>query len=228
MSMPRFHATIATLALLLAACAPAPVKLTTDTTQRLHNAQLRVVHFEAPDFGIFTPKQAMFGALGGAVGGAIGGAISVSEGNVLVGGNHIDDPAAYIGRTLAERLNDTYRFAAITEIPQPHLVKEDDPAYAKSVAPDSMILDVRSYAWSFIYYPTHWNKYQPLYTARARLIDARTGTVVSQQTCKITGGDSDDAPTYDELLANGGEVLKEELRKAADRCMAEMAGKILG
>lgn len=63
MDTSRFHTTLAALALLLTACAPTPFKLTADATQRLRSAQVQVVHFDASDFTIVTPQQAMLGVL---------------------------------------------------------------------------------------------------------------------------------------------------------------------
>lgn len=204
----------------LSACAPAPIKLTTDTAQSLKGAHVQVVHFDAADFAIFTTTNATFGP--------IGMVTAVSEGNAMVREDGIDDPSAYIGHSLAERLGKTYQFSGITDLPQPHSTKDDDPAYASSVAHDGLVIDVRSYMWSFIYFPTHWGKYQPLYSARARIIDAKTGVVVGQQICQIKDSDSDTAPTYDELVADKGAILKEQIRKAADACVTQIADKILG
>ncbi len=212
----------------LAACAPAPIKLTAGTAQKLQGAHVQVIHFEAADFAIMTPTKAMFGAIGGAIGGAAGGVAAVSEGNALVHNDGIDDPAAYIGHSLAEHLGQTYHFAGMTDLPQPHPVKDDDPTYARTVTQAGLVIDVRTYMWSFIYFPTHWTKYQPMYSARARIIDTKTGTIVSQQTCQIKGSDSDTAPTYDEMMTNSGAILKEQIRKAADTCVMQIADKILG
>lgn len=213
--------TIVTLStVLLSACAPAPIKLTTDTAQSLKGAHVQVVHFDAADFAILTTTTATFGP--------IGAIAAVNEGNAMVREDGIDDPSAYIGRSLAERLGKNYQFSEITDVPQPHSTKEDDPAYASKLARDGLVIDVRSYMWSFIYFPTHWGKYKPLYSARARIIDAKTGVVVGQQTCQIKDSDSDSAPTYDELVADKGAILKAQIRKAADACVTQIADKILG
>ena len=218
-NVARFVA-IALVTMGLFACAPAPIKMTPDATQSLQGAQVRVVHFEPADFAILTTTNATFGPLGVVA--------AVKEGNAMVRDDGIDDPSAYIGHTLAERLGKTYQFSGITDVSQSHPVKEDDPGYVNGLARDGLVIDVRSYAWSFIYFPMHWGKYQPLYSARARLIDAKTGVVLGQQTCQIKDSDPDSAPSYDELVANKGAILKVQIRKAADACVTQIADKILG
>ncbi|MHB8473731.1 MAG: hypothetical protein ACYDC8_12975 [Gammaproteobacteria bacterium] len=205
---------------LLSACAPAPVRVTDDNVKALQGAQVRVVHFEPADFAIMTTTNMTFGP--------IGAVAAVKEGNAMVREDGIDDPSAYIGHALAERLGQTYHFAAVSDVSQSQSVKADDPAYAKALGHDGLVIDVRSYMWSFIYYPTHWTKYKALYSARARIIDVKTGAVIGQQTCQVKDGDADSAPGYDELTANKGQVLKEQIRKAADTCVMQIADKIPG
>lgn len=220
--MPRITriAALSSFISLLSACAPAPIRVTDDSIKALQGAQIKVVHFEPADFAIFTTTNATFGPLGAVA--------AIKAGNAMVREDGIDDPSAYIGHALAERLGQTYHFSAITDVSQPQSVKADDPAYAKALADDGLVIDVRSYMWSFIYFPTHWTKYKALYSARARIIDVKSGTVIGQQTCQVKDGDADSAPGYDALTANKGQVLKEQIRKAADTCIMQIAAKIPG
>jgi hypothetical protein len=170
-----------------------------------------------PDFAAMTPTKAMFGA--------IGGAAMVGEGNDIVKANAVQDPAIYIGESLAEALGTRY---SIRRSPKGVPVVTDETAdLAKVGAASDLALDVRTINWSMAYYPTSWGKYRVIYSARLRLLDTKSGKVLAEGGCARVPDEIATAPSYDELLANNAERLKQELRTAAEFCVNEFRTKTL-
>jgi hypothetical protein len=170
-----------------------------------------------PDFAAMTPTKAAFGA--------IGGAAMISEGNDIVKKNEIQDPAVFIGETLAAALGARY---SIRRSPKGVPVVTDDAAdLAKSGAGSDLALDVRTINWTMAYYPTSWGRYRVLYSARLRLLDTKTGKVLAEGGCARAPEETPASPSYDELLANNAERLKQELKAAAEFCVNEFRTKTL-
>jgi hypothetical protein len=70
------------------------------------------------------------------------------------------------------------------------------------------------------------SRYGVNYSAKARLIDAETKTVVAKGFCERFP-DNANAPTYDELLANEASLLKKQLASAADECVKSIKVEML-
>jgi hypothetical protein len=165
---------------------------------------------DRPDFVAFTPGRA-------AIGGLIGGALTVDAGNRLIDTHNIEDPSAYIAHNLGAALGERFQTRLV---PNPVRVESDDvAALAKGYPQLDLLLDVRTMSWGYIYYPTSWNRYRINYAARLRLIDVKRAQVLAEGLCSRMGDDEANAPTGEELLANGAERLKSELRLAADWCV---------
>lgn len=81
------------------------------------------------------------------------------------------------------------------------------------------MLDVRTINWSFVYFPTDWNHYRVLYSAQARLIDAKTKAVVAEGFCARVPDKADVSLTYDAMQADGWTGLKTELAAAGAYCL---------
>src|SRR5262249_40419206 len=90
-----------------------------------------------------------------------------------------------------------------------------------------LLLDVRTLSWGFAYLPTTWNRYRVRYSARLRLFDMKTARVLAEGGCRRSSDETPDAPSYEELLANGAQRLKAELRSAAELCLGEFRAKTL-
>lgn len=90
----------------------------------------------------------------------------------------------------------------------------------------SYLLDVRTINWSFGYFPSGWNQYRVIYSAKAKLIDTSSQQVVAEAFCSRVPEKTTDAPSHDELLANNAARLKQELQIAADHCVKELSSKI--
>lgn len=187
------------------------------TAERVQGRALALSKRELPDFAAFTVAAPMFGL--------IGGLAAIGLGNEIVRSNGIEDPADHIARVLSADLGAKY---AVRVSSNPMPVGTDDVAQLSKGAPDAdLLLDVHTFLWAFNYFPTTWNRYRIVYTARLRLIDMKGGRVLAEGKCNRIPEETPAAPSYDELLANGAMRLKIELRIAADYCVNEFRPRLL-
>ena len=199
---------------LVAGCVT-PVKdaaLPPSSASGLKGREITLTVHDKPDF--FAGQSSVMGFTGG---GLIAAGIMISNGNKLVADNRIEDPAIVIGRALSANLGEAYetRLAATT-VP----AKTDDPAELARQNPRAdLLLDVATSGWSLNYFPTAWTRYRVTYGARMRLIDVKRGEVIAQGACRRLPEETPDAPTYDDLVADGAARLKQELGIAAEQCI---------
>lgn len=81
----------------------------------------------------------------------------------------------------------------------------------------------------FSYRPMHWQTYQYLMGANAKLL-GKDGQPIWQEVCKVGGTASDETLQLDrmEFRANDGKRLKEVMEVAASKCVESMTGKMAG
>jgi len=97
-----------------------------------------------------------------------------------------------------------------------------------------LVLDVRT-GWDLEPLPRDSSKYRFTYLAHLRLsdakivhlIDGKKGAVIADGTCSRLSEETTSAPSYDELLANGAQRLKDEIGGAARFCAEEFRAKVL-
>jgi hypothetical protein len=164
-----------------------------------------------------TAGKAMFGALGGA-------AMAIA-GNNLVKENGVPDPADYIANELTKGFADAN---AMTVASNGNVVATAvKPAdLAKQYADADLLLDVQTINWSFAYFPTDWNNYRVMYSARLRVIDVKKAAVLAEGFCSRVPENSDTAPSYDDLVNDGAAGLKKELLVAANYCIRELRSQV--
>ncbi len=184
----------------------------------LKGSTITVTTREKPSFGATTAGKASFGLLGAAA--------MISAGNEIVKKNAVEDPAGSIARELA---NSFASANAMTVVPtEGVLAKGTNPAeLARQYSGADLLLDVQTVNWGFAYFPTDWNNYRVIYSAKARLIDTKTRKVLAEGFCSRVPEKTDDAPSHEELLANQAARLKQELEAAADHCISEFRAKVL-
>ena len=170
-----------------------------------------------PGFAAMTAGKAMFAM--------VGALAMISAGNEIVAKNDIQDPAGYISGKLGAALSAKYGTRVSTKTVE--ITDEDVQAISKSNPGVDLILDVRTINWSFAYFPTTWNKYHVLYSARLRLIDVKGARVVSEGFCSRVPEETPNSPTYEELLANNAQRLKKELKDDADYCVDDFKAEVL-
>ncbi|WP_207062984.1 hypothetical protein [Motiliproteus sp. SC1-56] len=173
---------------------------------------------EKPSFSAMTASKGAF-ALVGAI-------ASISAGNDLIEQNQVEDPAVYIGDALASILEKHF---ALQRVDNNSAVLEDaTPAAIAARYPMSdLVVDVQTLNWSFIYFPTDWDNYRVIYTAKLRLVDTRANEMVAEGFCKRIPEQDENSPSYDELVANDAQRLKDELKLAAEHCIREFQTKVL-
>ena len=218
----------AALAIVLAAAGCVSVQevpMSAASVDAARGRELSVGVRDKPDFGAMTAGKMAGGALFGALGGAVAGSAMVSAGNEIVAQNAIEDPAEQIGAALSAGLNS--KLGAKPVQFRTRLTTDDAAEVSRAPNGADLVLDVRTIGWGFVYFPTSWSKYRVMYSARARLLDARKGQVLAESGCALPLADNADAaPTYDELLANGASRLKGELQRGADYCAGQFAAKM--
>lgn len=167
-----------------------------------------------PDFMVMTPGKAMFGL--------IGAFLAISAGNEAINGGNIQDPATEIGRGLAGFFNSP-------KAPSSILTESDDPSDIASETKGNIdyIIDVKTNYWGAVYFRSSLFKYYVTYVARARIINARTKSVISEGVCKREPDSSIGAPTYDELFLNQSARLKKELDMVTSECIKSLKTEML-
>ncbi|WP_067279817.1 hypothetical protein [Mitsuaria sp. 7] len=213
MQHPRLTLTLAAAFALTGCVSVNQAPLTADSSTKLQSRSVVSSKYATPDFTAMTAGKAAFAILGAVA--------MIAEGNAIVRDNAIDDPALSIAADLQTRLGTAKGMTAITG--SAITSKNDLPSVIASNPGADYVLDVQTTNWSFLYFPTNWTHYRVMYSARVRLIDAATKTVVAEAGCRSVPSDDKNAPTYDELLADKAALLKSHLAKAAAECVDQVA-----
>ena len=173
---------------------------------------------EKPSFAAMTAGKAMFAA--------IGALAMISEGNKIITRNDVDDPADYISGELAKAFSNMLNDM---EVKTSELVVSSTKAsdLSRYYSESDYVIDVQTINWSLVYFPTDWDSYKVIYSAKLRVIDTRTRTQVAEGYCSRDPEQDASSPSYDMLLADNAERLKEELMIAANYCIGEFKEKVL-
>jgi hypothetical protein len=175
---------------------------------------------EKPTFMAMTAGKA-------AIGGLIGAAAMAASGNSIVRENEVADPATYIADQLANDL--AMRLGAQKRPSSTTVTKAVKPGELATVYGEGdLLLDVQTIGWSFGYFPTDWNNYRVMYSAKLRVIDTRTRKMVAEGFCARVPEKNAEAPSHDQLLADKAARLKGELRIAADYCIDQFKANVFG
>jgi hypothetical protein len=158
--------------------------------------------------------------------GVIGALAAVSEGNKIIAENKVADPADAISAALAGAMQSSQGMQIVG---QPLKVDTSDAARIAELAKGKarFVLDVQTQNWSVIYFPTNWTHYRVQYVATARLIDVDARSVVAEAPCKQVPESDANAPTYDQMLANGAARLKATLAAYAQACATSFGREVL-
>jgi len=188
------------------------------TATSLSGADIARTARERPSFSAMTAGKAAFGMLGAAA--------MISAGNDVVANNNIEDPAHKIADALLLALAEKHGAEVVGQRVETDSGK---PADVVRNAPSStrFVLDVQTINWSFGYFPTDWNSYRVIYSAKAQLLERSTGKVVAEGFCSRVPEATEDAPSHEALLADNAAVLKRELNVAADECIATLKATML-
>ena len=143
---------------------------------------------KVPDFAAMTAGKAAFGLLGALA--------MISEGNSIVADNKVADPADSIATELSAALSNAYSVRVVTP-PVTVSSNEVRDISQASVGAARFVIDVQTINWSFGYFATDWTHYRVIYTAKARLIDAQSKSVIAEGFCKRIPESNSNAPTYE-------------------------------
>ncbi len=211
---------VTTAFFLLSGCVTVNHKpMTKESSERLQSKTVTVTRYATADFGAMTPGKAALGL--------IGAAAMISEGNEIIKKNDIPDPAVGIGDQLL-RVAQAKRSIVVVQPKAGAAATSDDIAALLTAYPGAdYILDVKTINWMIGYYPTNWNGYRLIYSARVRVIEAATREVAAESLCSTVQGDDANPPTYDQLLENKAVMLKNLMEAATTKCAELIAKELL-
>lgn len=193
---------------------------------KLKGASLAAADRDPPPFTAMTASKAALGAFG-IIGAAAGAAAMTSSGEKIVKENGVQDPADQISRELAQALASSRGVKVATSTGSKvtsDKVKDVAAAYPGS----DYILDVRTFNWASVYFPTSWGHYRVVYHVRMRLIETKTGRIVAEGFHSRIPEKTSTSPTLDQLLANRAALLKNELQLATTESIAHFKRSVLG
>jgi hypothetical protein len=190
-----------------------PKSISQDGAAGLRGKTIVVDTYDSPSFTAMTPAKAALGILGAG--------LMVSAGNSFIRDNQIADPAVAIGTGLAQELAAKYAVVVKPSANTKPVGTADIDAIVAQYPDSDLIMDSRTLTWEYTYFPDHWGTYRLIYTAKIRLIDVHSKTVLAEGLCKQVPDYSPDLPDYDTLTGNGGAWAKAKLKTYADTCVSE-------
>lgn len=218
MHLPRLIIILCTSLMMTACVSTKNVSIGEDAGVKFNNKKISATERKTPNFSAVTVGKVTFGALGAAA--------MVIAGNKIVNDNNITDPAGYISATLLADLTQQYGMTVLDNNSGP--LSSDKPASIAGLHQDSnFVLDVKTINWSFAYFPTDWNNYRVIYSAKLRLIDTASNTVIAEGFCSRMPEKNEKSPSKAEMLADKAYVLKSELRLSANKCISEFRENVL-
>jgi len=132
----------------------------------------------------------------------------------------LEDPVARMKQRLVSSLESSLKLTNVTAVSAPLL--DDDIETLKRAFENGVVLDVRTVRWGI-------DNNRARYSARARLVRLADSSVLWEATChNLVPGKAGPTRTRAALVANQGELLKSELREAADVCADQLAGWVSG
>lgn len=153
------------------------------------------------------------------------GAAAVA-GNKLVKDHEIADPAMRISNSLAQTLTSRHglrlqgQSAAVAASNNVNDIIQlaDGSEYA---------LDVVTNGWSYIYDGFSFSDYYVGYSAKLRLIDVQSSTIISDGFCAYNPKKAGKPPVaHDTLLENNAAYIKQEMAEAADFCSQQFLAEL--
>ncbi len=217
----------------LAGCAPEPIRLDPGARAVLKDeVEIRVVGYKAtPIFAQTRAGQAAANTAGqlGLIGALVSsGATAVEEKQrAEVQALALPDPADRVRERFLAGVAKELGLRNLTVHPQP-LASDDLDEVARAVG-RGLAFDVNTFNWGLQPDQSSSSAYVLYYRARARLIRVEDKKVLWLGICSATPADEPGrGPSWDEFLANQGQLLKEKTQALADRCAGELIDQLLG
>lgn len=193
----------------------------------MNNQTIASTDSPLPPFSATKSSGVAAGALFGAVGGAAMAIRALHEGEIIVKTNGVQDPADMISARLTERL----AAAGSAKVGDVIVIDPKIERQQTAVTPASAqyLLSVNTLNWGTLYYVSDWSHYGVLYSARMQLIEVSTNKVIAVSFCQVSPEKKPgvNAPTFDELVADGAARLKALLDEAGQTCLAKFTSEAL-
>lgn len=125
------------------------------------------------------------------------------------------DPAGYVLDSLSHSLTSAFNLHVRLRI----VSDADMPNSDFDFRDADLALRVRTVEWSLRTSGFYRPRYTALLHMRVSLLDTRTRAVLAQGDCQDEEPKKEDAPTYEQLMADSGAVLEHQIRKASDLCL---------
>ena len=200
-------------AVFIYACAsPASKEIKIENTKNMSDKNLVRTQYEKPNFIAGTATTGAFAMLGAVA--------AISQGNSLIEKNNVGDPAIKIGDELCKYICEKYNLKMLDNLGKKSSSNEINDLI-NEYREANYILDIKTTGWGFGYFPGDWNNYYVNYSSFLRVIDTETKEIIAQGACVRMPKyeDTNKAPTYDYLVENNAQGLKNELNDSADYCI---------
>jgi hypothetical protein len=195
------------------------VPVSQSVAAQLNGRSVVVTRHEKPSFNAMTPGTAAFAL--------IGAAAANSAGNKIVEENGVADPADILASSLTAAVVERYGLrwdASVAPVVDTKKAKE----IAAAQSGVNYVLDVRSEGWNYAYMGGKLSSYWVGYSAEVRLIDAKSGAVVSNMACASNTREHAVKPTRDEFLENQAQLLKDVTSHLGWLCVQTFAKEQFG
>lgn len=200
----------------LAGCAGQQVRLGEEDRALLHSQPVHVAHHVPAR--AFSVESTGYTALGVLVTPLVAG-LMVAEGMGIQRDLQLEDPAPRVKERLADALRERLQLASLRMAPAP--TTSEDSEYLQKTFGSGVVLEVMTRGWGL-------DNNRPKYSARARFVRLSDGFTAWQATCEVIADRDQPSPAREALVANGGELLKAKLVRAAERCAEQLAGWATG
>lgn len=216
---------VAFVALLSAACAPAPIRISDAEIARLRGEpEIRVVRY-SPEAITVQTRGGDVARQFGLVGLAVGSSVDENLKSKLMKEYGFQDPAPSVRDMLVSALT------ADLGLTNVRLIEEPAPADAADELRrrfgTGVVLDIKTLVWWLTYDQQAFDAYRLLYVARARLVRLEGPSVIWQATCDRPVGEAKTSK-MDELMANGGQLLKQRTTETVDWCARTLLEQFRG
>jgi hypothetical protein len=153
----------------------------------------------------------------------------IADGNRLVRMNGVVDPGPQIASRVAPVIAAKLKAPATRMLPNQNPDTDSPAELAALVKKKGAILDVETIRWGFEYFESDPKHFSVVYSARARITDARTGKYVAFVHCDHeSDSNPKTAPTWDQLTAGKAALVKQKLAAAAASCVKTLAAELPG
>lgn len=214
------------ISLLMGGCSPRLVKPYSGLDS-LRNQPIHLVHYDVPPLKILTPTHAIVGAGMFGAAGAFGAKMKgEKQGDKMVEEYAIHDPS----RAIQESFKGAFPVidSEATVISHEETQKKEDYYSLKQMTNSSRVIDFKTESWRVVYFPLKWNRYRVELRTRARLIDLNQSKNLWMAFCEFQSEQSDKSPTFEELKANDGVILKKLFTEATEFCTKKLLGQFFG